>query len=98
VIGMVRGAIVQRGPFRTTLKRYPGKGGWTYVAVPKKLTPPITRAWARTPVDATVDGVSWATSIWRSKTGGGFLPVPRRVRGDKSEGARVTVAFTFVDD
>jgi uncharacterized protein DUF1905 len=87
-----------RGPFRTTLKRYPGKGGWTYISVPKKLTPPITRAWARTPVQAKVDGVAWETSVWRAKTGEGFLPVPKRIRGDKGEGDRVVVEFTFVDD
>lgn len=86
------------GPFRTTLRRLPGKGGWTYVAVPKKLAPPITRAWGRTPVTATIDGVEWTTSVWRSKDGKGFLPVPKRIRGGKEEGARVTIAFTFVDD
>jgi hypothetical protein len=68
------------------------------VSIPKRLAPPITRAWARTPVHATVDGVGWDTSVWRSKTGEGFLPVPKRIRGDKEEGATVTVAFTFVDD
>lgn len=88
----------QHGPFRTTLRRIPGKGGWTYVSVPKKYAPPITRAWARTPVVANLDGMEWATSVFRSKDGKGFLPVPRRVRGDKEEGARVTVSFTFVDD
>ena len=95
---MPRATPERRGPFATRLKRSPGKGGWTYVSVPKKLTPPITRAWARTPVEATVDDVTWATSIWRAKTGDGFLPVPKRIRGDKEEGDRVTVAFTFVDD
>lgn len=95
---MPRATTERRGPFATRLKRYPGKGGWTYVTVPKKLTPPITRAWARTPVEATVDGVTWTTSIWRAKTGDGFLPVPKRIRGDKGEGDRVAVAFTFADD
>lgn len=89
---------VARGPFRTQLKCIPGKGGWTYVSVPKKLTPPITRAWARTPVRASLDGVEWETSVWRSKTGEGFLPIPKRIRGGKEEGARVTVTFTFEDD
>ena len=76
----------------------PGKGGWTYVTVPKKLAPPITRAWARTPVRASVDGIEWDTSVFRSKSGEGFLPVPKRVRGGKEEGTRVTVSFSFEDD
>lgn len=88
----------ERGPFKTTLRRIPGKGGWTYVLVPKKLAPPITRAWARTPVRASVDGVAWDTSVFRSKSGEGFLPVPKRIRGEKKEGDRVAIAFTFLDD
>lgn len=95
---MTRVTIIRHGPFRAVLARTPGKGGWTYVKVPVRLAPPITLAWGRTPIRATVDGVSWDTSVWRSKDGSGFLPVPKRVRGDKGEGARVTVAFEFEDD
>ena len=95
---MPRATPQQRGPFKTRLKRHPGKGGWTYIHVPKTLTPPITRAWGRTPIEAVVDGVEWSTSVWRAKSGGGFLPVPKRIRGEKGEGDRVIVAFTFVDD
>jgi hypothetical protein len=86
------------GPFKARLTRISGKGGWTYVLVPRKLTPPITRAGARTPVEATVDNVSWSTSIWRTNAGQGFLPVPKRIRGAKEAGARVTVSFAFVDE
>ncbi len=89
---------VARGPFRTVLRRAPGKGGWTYVVVPKKIAPPITRAWARTPVRASIDGLEWATSIFRMKTGEGFLAVPKRMRGSKEEGARVAIAFRFDND
>jgi hypothetical protein len=95
---MAKAKTVRRGPFTTKLARIPGKGGWTYATIPKAFAPPITRAWARTPVRASVDGVEWDTSVWRSKGGGGFLPVPKRIRGGKEEGARVVVRFTFVDD
>lgn len=88
----------RKGPFTTTLARIDGKGGWTYVLVPKQLAPPITRAWARTPVHAIVDGVAWETSVWRAKTGEGLLPVPKRVRGNKGEGDRVRVAFSYLDE
>lgn len=27
-----------------------------------------------------------------------ILPVPKRIRGDKQEGARVSIAFSFKDD
>ena len=94
----MKARLVRRGPFRTVLRRIPGKGGWTYVAIPKTLAPPITRAWARTPVRASIDGVEWDTSIFRSKTGEGFLPVPKKVRGIKEEGRRVSIAFVFEND
>lgn len=97
-VGDMKAAWRTIGPFKTTLQRVPGKGGWTYVSIPKKLAPPITRAWGRTPVTASVDGLEWTTSVFRSKDGKGFLPVPKRVRGDKDEGARVMIAFSYEDD
>jgi hypothetical protein len=95
---VTRAKATRVGPFRAVLARIPGKGGWTYVKVPKRLAPPITRAWGRTPIRAQLDDVAWTTSVWRSKDGSGFLPVPKRVRGTKEEGARVRVAFEFEDD
>jgi hypothetical protein len=95
---MMKARTVHRGPFRTTLARIEGKGGWTYARIPKKLAPPITRAWARTPVRASIDGIEWDTSVWRSRNGEGFLPVPKRIRGGREEGDRVTIAFTYEDD
>ena len=91
-----RSTLERRGPFRSTLFRYPGKGGWTFAPIPKKHAPPVTRPWGRTPVQAVVDGVSWNTSIWRdSKSSGAFLAVPARIRGPKGSGDTVTVEFTF---
>ena len=94
----MKSKLIARGPFKTLLRRFPGKGGWTYVTIPKKHAPPITRAWARTPVRASIDGAEWDTSIWRSKTGEGFLPIPKRIRGNREEGHRVSIGFTFEDD
>jgi hypothetical protein len=89
-------SVVHRGPFESTLFRYPGKGGWTFAPIPKKLAPPVTRPWGRTPVHAVVDGVSWDTSIWRdTKTNGALLAVPARIRGAKGFGDVVTVEFSF---
>ncbi len=77
--------------FTATLFRYPGPGGWTFAPVPKRHAPPATHAWGRTPVIATVDGQTWETSVWRDKTYGTLLPVPKRVRGQKGDGDRVQV-------
>jgi hypothetical protein len=91
--------VERRGPFTTTLIRYPGKGGWTFAPVPAKLAPPVTRPWGRTPVRAILDGVAWDTSVWRDgKSKGSLLPVPQRIRGRKGSGDRVTVEFTFERD
>jgi hypothetical protein len=88
--------VERRGPFASRLVRYPGKGGWTFAPIPKRLTPPVTRPWGRTPVSAVVDGAAWNTSIWRDrKNGGGLLAVPARIRGRKGHGDTVTVEFTF---
>ena len=89
-------SVQRRGPFRSQLIRYPGKGGWTFAPIPRTLAPPVTRPWGRTPVRAVVDGVSWNTSIWRDKkTNGALLAVPARVRRRKGSGDAVTVEFTF---
>lgn len=83
------------GTFRGRLFRYPGQGGWHFVPVPGRLTPPVTHAWGRTPVTATVNGVTWQTSVWRAKDGRTLLAVPAKVRGAKGDGDTVTVKLRF---
>jgi hypothetical protein len=83
------------GSFSAAMFRYPGKGGWHFVPVPVRLAPPVTASWGRTPVTATVDGTTWATSVWRGKDGRTLLAVPAKVRGQKGDGDRVTVELRF---
>jgi hypothetical protein len=83
------------GEFSAKLFQYPGKGGWTFAPVPETYTPPVTHAWGRTPVRATVDGRSWETSVWRGKTGETLLAVPKRIRGSKGHGDTVRVRIEF---
>ena len=45
--------------------------------------------------EATVDGTTWRTSVWREKSGRTLLPVPKRVRGAKGHGDRVRVRIAF---
>jgi len=77
--------------------RYPGKGGWHFAPVPKRLAPHPTAAWGRTPVEATVDGITWRTSVWRGRDGRTLLAIPARVRGPKGDGdaVRVTLKYRF---
>ncbi len=83
----------KKSSFRTTLFRYPGPGGWTFARIPASRAPPATHAWGRTPVRACVDGQWWETSVWRDRAHGTLLPVPRRLLGDKGDGATVTVTL-----
>ncbi len=81
--------------FSAKLFRYPGKGGWYFAPVPKRLAPPVTHAWGRTPVRATVDGYAWQTSVWRARDGRTLLAVPKRARGTKGHGDSVRVELAF---
>ncbi len=77
--------------FTAKLFRYPGAGGWTFAKVPARHAPPATHPWGRTPVVATVDGVTWSTSVWRDRQHGALLPVPKKIRGAKDDGDRVRI-------
>jgi Domain of unknown function (DUF1905) len=88
-----------RGPFQTTLFRYAGKGAWYFAIIPTSVAPPATRPWGRTPVTATVDEVTWETSVWRdTKSNRSLLAVPKKYRGSKGDGDQVTVTFVFDPD
>lgn len=84
--------------FQSILFRYPGKGGWTFAPVPPDAAPPVTHGWGRTPVEATVDDITWTTSVWRGADGRTLLAVPKHVRGAKGDGDRVDVTITFEPD
>lgn len=78
--------------FRGRLFRHSGPAAWHFVTVPKKWAPPPTHGWGRTPVTATVDGRTWATSVWwDTKSSSTLLPVPKRIRGAKGDGDTIVV-------
>ena len=81
--------------FRAKLWRYSGPGGWHFVTLPEKYAPPVTHGWGRTPVDATVNGHTWKTSVWRDKKKRTLLAVPKAVRGEKNDGDMVSVTISF---
>jgi Domain of unknown function (DUF1905) len=77
--------------FTATLIRWSGAGGWVFAPVPEAHAPDAAGPFGRVPVIATVDGRTWATSVWRDKTAGWLLAVPARIRGGKDHGDPVTV-------
>lgn len=94
---MARVGKKKASTFRATLFRTPGPGGWTFARIPDDYAPPATHPWGRTPVDATVEGHSWATSVWRDRAHGTLLPVPKRLLGGKKDGDVVSVSLRARD-
>ncbi len=82
-------------PFIATLFKIPGKGGWTFVRVPDAEVPPIDMGpWGRAPVMATVDGVTYPTSVWHQRETAFSLSIPARIRRGKGDGDEVEVALS----
>lgn len=78
--------------FTATLFTTEGKGGWTFAPLPRGIAPPVTGSWGMTPVIASVDGTTWKTTVWRdTKMKRTLLPVPKKIRGRKGGGDKVTV-------
>jgi hypothetical protein len=77
--------------FEAVLVRWPGPGAWVFTAVPDEFAPDVAGPFGRVPVIATVDGRTWATSVWRNTAAGWLLPVPRRIRQAKDDGDVVNV-------
>ena len=88
----------RRRTFSALLRRIEGKGGWHYVTVPPDLMPRDAGPWGRLPVRAWLDDLAWDTSLWRTRQGDGFLPIPKRIRGSRVEGMTLRVAFEPVED
>ena len=82
---------VGRVAFDATLVRWPGADAWVFAPVPEEHAPDRAGPFGRVPVVATVDGRTWATSVWRGKDGRWLLPVPAKVRRGKDDGDTVTV-------
>jgi len=79
--------------FTATLVRWPGPSSWVFAAVPAEHAPDTAGPFGRVPVTATVDGMTWSTSVWRGRDSGWLLAVPARVRRGKDDGATVLVAI-----
>ena len=84
--------------FKGVVQKFPGSGGWVYVAVPTKYTKELKarrRAWGMYPITAYVDETSWKTKLMMKKGGDFFVALKATVR-DKEKiavGDRVTVSF-----
>ena len=83
-----------------------GEGGsWHFVTVPEELSGEIrAQSLARrggfgsVRVEATINGVSWRTSVFPQKSGGYILPVKKEVRcsADIAAGDEVTLTLELL--
>jgi hypothetical protein len=77
------------------LQKYPGKGGWTYLSLPKQEDLPKTPFGTRY-VKGKIDQVGiLGLSIWSTKSGSLFFPVKAALRKElgKKEGDTVTITL-----
>jgi hypothetical protein len=79
--------------FEARLVRWSGPAAWVFAPVPEDEAPEAAGAFGRVPVRATVDGRTWATSVWRDREAGWLLPVPARIRQGKDDGDVVAVSI-----
>jgi hypothetical protein len=86
-----------------TLWRWSGEGGsWHFLTVPEKLSGEIRAqsllrrgGFGSVRVEATIDDVTWRTSVFPQKSGGYILPVKADVRRRAGIGAGDDVGLTL---
>ena len=86
--------------FKGAVQKFPGSGGWVYVAVPTKYTKELKqrrRAWGMYPITAHVGETSWKTKLMMKKGGDFFVALKTTVRNKEkiTVGDRVTVAIVL---
>ena len=81
------------------------RGTWHFMTVPEEQSAEIhahclakLRGFKSTRVEATINGVSWRTSVFPVKSGGYFLPVKKEVRcrAEIGAGDEVTVELELL--
>ena len=79
-----------------------GQGSWHFLTVPEERCGEIRaeafsgpRGFGSVRVEATINGVSWRTSVFPQKSGGYILPVKAEVRRKAGIAAGDEVTFTL---
>lgn len=78
--------------FTAPVWRWSPDGNWFFMTLPLDLSEELTarygyrrRAWASLPVEVTIGGSTWQTSLFNDKARGGYL-LPLKVAVRKAEG------------
>ena len=84
--------------FRGVVQKFPGKDGWTYVAVPQKYTAYLKqkrRAWGMYPITAHVRNTSWKTKLMMKKGSDFFVALKTSLREKENISKGDTVVISF---
>ena len=84
--------------FSGAVEKFPGPGGWVYVAVPRKHTEELKRrrrAWGMYSITAHIGQTHWKTKLMMKKGGDFFVALKAAVRNKEKIviDNRVTVSF-----
>jgi hypothetical protein len=84
--------------FSGIVKKFPGPGGWVYIAVPQKYTKELKQrrhAWGMYPITARVGTTSWKTKLMMKKGGDFFVALKVTVRNKEKVdvGGRIKISF-----
>jgi hypothetical protein len=85
--------------FRGVVEKFPGSGGWVYVAVPKKYTNELKkqrRAWGMYPITAHIGKMSWKTKLMMKKGGDFFVALKSAVRDKEKIAVGDHIKLSFV--
>ncbi len=82
-------------PFEAILRKFPGKGGWTYIIVPESHAPKERMAFGRCPVKVTIKEQTWESSVWQEKSGRCILSLPKKNRGSKEKGESIEIKLEY---
>ena len=88
----------QNYSFRGIVQKFPGRGGWVYVAVPTKHTKELKarrRVWGMYPITAHVGKTSWKTKLMMKKGGDFFVALKTSLREKEKISGGDTVAISF---
>lgn len=68
---------------------------WYFAYLPHSIKIEAVHAFGRTPIIATLDDKTWSTSVWTEKNGNSSIAIPKKIRGNLSEGDEVEITFIF---
>ena len=72
--------------FRGVVEKFPGSGGWYYVAVPTKYTKSLKqkrKAWGMYPITVRCGNTTWKTKLMMKKGGDFFVALKEALRKEE---------------